>query len=347
MNRPDRHHEGHARDEPGFVAARDRFGAGQDSPRDFLERCLRRIDEREPTVRAFVAMNVEGARQAADAASQRYRDRAPLSPIDGMPIALKDIIETADLPTEFGSSLFVGWRGGRDAAAAYALRQAGAVIVGKAVTTEFAGTAPGPTRNPLDPTRTPGGSWHGAGRDRHPGRRLDHPSGQLLRRDRLQAYVRRPQPRRHERQFQPELPGHAVAHSRRRLGRLPRNRAARRRRSRFPAVRRRPDPRRPAPPRHARRARNRRLAGSGRRRQGRLRSLPRRAFRRRRRPGQPPQLAPRRTTGTSHRRSNRGLAPHQRLGKTLAVGGTRSPRRRRPQPWSAQGHRRRPGDDAG
>jgi Asp-tRNA(Asn)/Glu-tRNA(Gln) amidotransferase A subunit family amidase len=147
---------------PSFSAARERFRAGAESPRDYLERCLQRIEERDPTVRAFVTTNPEGARRAADAATERYRAGKPLSPIDGMPIAIKDIIETEDMPTEFGSPVFAGWRGGRDAACVYALRQAGAIIVGKAVTTEFASAPPGPTRNPLDLDRTPGGSSSGS-----------------------------------------------------------------------------------------------------------------------------------------------------------------------------------------
>jgi Asp-tRNA(Asn)/Glu-tRNA(Gln) amidotransferase A subunit family amidase len=79
-----------------------------------------------------------------------------------MPVALKDIFETADMPTGFGSPIFDGWRGGRDSAVAYALREAGVVILAKAVTTEFAGITPGPTRNPHDPERTPGGSSSGS-----------------------------------------------------------------------------------------------------------------------------------------------------------------------------------------
>ena len=152
--------------EPGvtmnFSPARERFRAGASSPRDYLEQCLARIDEREPVVRAFVSMNIEGARRAADASVERYRAGKPLSSIDGMPVAIKDIIETEDMPTEFGSPIFKGWRGGRDAACVYALRHAGAIIVGKVVTTEFAGAPPGPTTNPHDPTRTPGGSSSGS-----------------------------------------------------------------------------------------------------------------------------------------------------------------------------------------
>src|SRR3954471_1788638 len=79
-----------------------------------------------------------------------------------MPLGIKDIIETADMPTEQGSPLFAGWRTDRDAASVAALREAGAVILGKVVTTEFAATFPRGTRNPWDLTRTPGGSSSGS-----------------------------------------------------------------------------------------------------------------------------------------------------------------------------------------
>jgi len=145
-----------------FSSARQGFRAGTLTPRKFLESCLKQIDRREPTVRAFVTLGIEGARKAADASDKRWKARKPLSSIDGMPIAIKDIIETVDMPTEFGSPVFKGWSGGRDSACAYAIRQAGAIIVGKAVTTEFAGAPPGPTTNPHDPKRTPGGSSSGS-----------------------------------------------------------------------------------------------------------------------------------------------------------------------------------------
>src|SRR5262249_60126101 len=103
-----------------------------------------------------------GARAAAALSTARWRTRAPRSPIDGMPIGIKDIIETADMPTENGSALFAGFRSERDGASVAALREAGAVIVGKAVTTEFASTEPRGTRNPPDLRRTPGGSSSGS-----------------------------------------------------------------------------------------------------------------------------------------------------------------------------------------
>lgn len=145
-----------------FATARSGFRAGTLTPRAFLETCLKQIDKREPVVRAFVTLDIEAARKAADASTKRWKSKKPLSSIDGLPIAIKDIIETVDMPTEFGSQVFKGWNGGRDAACVYALRQAGAVIVGKAVTTEFAGAPPGPTTNPHDKRRTPGGSSSGS-----------------------------------------------------------------------------------------------------------------------------------------------------------------------------------------
>ena len=123
---------------------------------------MRAFEAWEPTVGAFVCHDIASARAAADRSAARWRDGRPLSPIDGMPLGIKDIIETADMPTEQGSPLFVGWRTGRDAASVAALREAGAVILGKVVTTEFAATEPRGTRNPWDRERTPGGSSSGS-----------------------------------------------------------------------------------------------------------------------------------------------------------------------------------------
>ena len=145
-----------------FLAAAAQFAGGQDTPRAYLERCLETLAAWEPKIGAFVCTNIDGSRAAADASSMRWRDNKPLSAIDGMPIGIKDIIETADMPTGMGSPLFDGWSSGRDAAAVVALREAGAVILGKTVTTEFAATEPRGTRNPWDPGRTPGGSSSGS-----------------------------------------------------------------------------------------------------------------------------------------------------------------------------------------
>ena len=133
------------------------FLDGTDTPRDYLERCLEAIEEREPDVKAFVATNIEGARDAAD----RYGRNRPLSAVDGMPVCIKDLYETVDMPTQMNSPVYEGWQPIRDAAHVYALRMGGAGIVGKTVTTEFGQATPGPTRNPFDLTRTPGGSSSG------------------------------------------------------------------------------------------------------------------------------------------------------------------------------------------
>src|SRR5580658_7523466 len=146
-----------------FFVATGRFASGDDSPRELLERCLARLAAFEPTVGAFVCYDIEAARAAADRATGRWRSGRPLSPIDGMPVGIKDIIETVDMPTGQGSPLWDGTRTGRDAASTAALREAGAVILGKTVTTEFASSEPlGATRNPWDPARTPGGSSSGS-----------------------------------------------------------------------------------------------------------------------------------------------------------------------------------------
>jgi Asp-tRNA(Asn)/Glu-tRNA(Gln) amidotransferase A subunit family amidase len=146
-----------------FFSAVPHFATGGDTPRDLLERCLARLAEFEPAVGAFVCHDIEAARAAADRAAGRWRSGRPLSPIDGMPVGIKDIIETVDMPTGQGSPLWEGTLTGRDAASTAALREAGAVILGKTVTTEFASSEPlGNTSNPWDPARTPGGSSSGS-----------------------------------------------------------------------------------------------------------------------------------------------------------------------------------------
>ena len=149
------------RGEP-FHHARRNFLAGSDTARNYLERRLARLQAVEPTLRAFVQVDMEGARREADGATARYRSGAPLSEIDGMPLGIKDVIETADLPTQMGSARFAGWRPDRDAACVAALKKAGAIVLGKTVTTEFAVGSPGPTTNPFDAARTPGGSSSGS-----------------------------------------------------------------------------------------------------------------------------------------------------------------------------------------
>src|SRR5215468_10516261 len=145
-----------------YHAATRTFASGSVTPRQFLEQSLELLDAWEPRVGAFVCTNLPAARATADRATERWRAGRPLSPIDGIPIGVKDVIETFDMPTQMGSPLFLGWRSEKDAASVRALRDAGAVIVGKTVTTEFAASEPRGTRNPWNTEHTPGGSSSGS-----------------------------------------------------------------------------------------------------------------------------------------------------------------------------------------
>jgi Asp-tRNA(Asn)/Glu-tRNA(Gln) amidotransferase A subunit family amidase len=145
-----------------YLAAAKTFVSGTQTPRQFLERSLELLDLWEPRIGAFVCTNLPAARAAADKSAERWRAGKPLSAIDGMPVGIKDIIETVDMPTEMGSPLFAGWRSEKDAANVRALREAGAVILGKTVTTEFAASEPRGTRNPWNTAHTPGGSSSGS-----------------------------------------------------------------------------------------------------------------------------------------------------------------------------------------
>src|SRR5579862_4807832 len=88
-----------------FSSARGRFADGSDSPRAFLERCLETIESREPEIKAFVTLDLEGARASADAASERWRGGRPLSSIDGLPVGIKDCFDVAGWPTEVNCAL--------------------------------------------------------------------------------------------------------------------------------------------------------------------------------------------------------------------------------------------------
>lgn len=145
-----------------YVTRTASFATGADSPEHVLEECLAEIDQRESTVGAFTVIDAAAARAAAKASAARWRANTPLSAIDGMPVGVKDMIDTADMVTGMGSPLFDGHRPRFDAASVQGLRESGAVILGKTVTTEFASSHPRGTRNPWDLTRTPGGSSSGS-----------------------------------------------------------------------------------------------------------------------------------------------------------------------------------------
>ena len=145
-----------------FAGKPDEFLHGEDTPSNYLDRCLDSINAQEPEVKAWVTTRLDAVRTEAAAADRRYASGTPLSPVDGIPIGIKDVIQTRDMPTKFGSPIFDNNETGFDSASVDALRRAGALIVGKTVTTEFAFVKPGPTRNPFNTTKTPGGSSSGS-----------------------------------------------------------------------------------------------------------------------------------------------------------------------------------------
>ena len=120
--------------------------------------CLERIEAREGALSAWACVDPELAMAEAQA-----KDKAPAKGVlHGVPLGVKDVIDTNDYPTEMGSPIYAGHRPENDAACVSLLRAAGAIILGKTITCEFAGMTPGTTRNPLDDTRTPGGSSSGS-----------------------------------------------------------------------------------------------------------------------------------------------------------------------------------------
>lgn len=145
-----------------FANARAHFADGGDSPRAFLERCIECIEREESQVKAFVEMDIAGARTAADAANKRWRVGAPLSAVDGMPVGIKDCFDVKGLRTRVNSPLFEHNVAQLDAAHVDALRRGGAVIVGKTSTTELTMALPAPTLNPWNHAYTPGGSSSGS-----------------------------------------------------------------------------------------------------------------------------------------------------------------------------------------
>lgn len=147
---------------PSATLLAERLAAGALSARDAVEACLSRIAERDGEIRAFAHLDADHARAQADAVDRHRKAGRAIGPLHGVPVALKDIVDTADMPTENGTVLDAGRRPARDAFIAARLRAAGAVIIGKTVTTEFAFMHPGPTRNPHAPEHTPGGSSQGS-----------------------------------------------------------------------------------------------------------------------------------------------------------------------------------------
>jgi Asp-tRNA(Asn)/Glu-tRNA(Gln) amidotransferase A subunit family amidase len=133
-----------------------RIAAGELTPARVLDLCAEAIAAREPQIGAFAALDLANARRAAEAPGLAQQ------PLAGLPVGIKDIYDTADLPTAYGTPIYAGHRPASDAAMVMLVRRAGGVIAGKTVTAAFASREDAPTRNPHNLERTPGGSSSGS-----------------------------------------------------------------------------------------------------------------------------------------------------------------------------------------
>ena len=139
-----------------------RIREGELSPLELLEALIAQIERVEPRVRAWETIDRAGAREAASEAEAEIAAGGPRGPLHGVPIGLKDIYYTEGMRTSMSSRVYANFVPDYDSAAVEKLRQAGAVILGKTVTTEFATADPSTTRNPWDAGHTPGGSSSGS-----------------------------------------------------------------------------------------------------------------------------------------------------------------------------------------
>lgn len=146
----------------GAVELRDRLAAGALKAEDLVNACLARIAAREPEVQAWAWLEGEHALEQARRLDAHRASGRPIGPLHGLPVGIKDVIDTVRMPTENGCALDKGRVPMRDAFVIERLKQAGAVILGKTVTAELAFLHPGKTRNPHDPAHTPGGSSSGS-----------------------------------------------------------------------------------------------------------------------------------------------------------------------------------------
>ncbi len=144
--------------EMGLYAMADAVQQGRLRSIDLVDACLQRIAEREPQVQAWAWLDPAQARAAAAALDRQ----APTGPLHGVPIAVKDIMDTRDMPTQCGSPIYQGRQPAWDASCVALARRSGALVLGKTVTTEFAYFAPGATANPRNLQHTPGGSSSGS-----------------------------------------------------------------------------------------------------------------------------------------------------------------------------------------
>src|SRR3954467_1929884 len=133
-----------------------RIEAGALSPRAVVELCAEAVATHESKIGAFAALDLDAARRRGE------QQQLALLPLRGLPVGIKDIFDTADLPTAYGSAIYAGHRPKADAGVVVPIRRAGGLGLGKTLTTEFASLEPAGTRNPRNPAHTPGGSSSGS-----------------------------------------------------------------------------------------------------------------------------------------------------------------------------------------
>jgi len=144
------------------VQAAENIRSGLISSVDLVKACLQRIEETDSEIKAWVHLDAEQALAQAEALDEIRRKGLPLGPLHGVPVGIKDIVDTHDMLTELGTKIHEGRQPEFDAAVIERLREAGAVIMGKTVTTEFAFSHPSITTNPHNQAHTPGGSSSGS-----------------------------------------------------------------------------------------------------------------------------------------------------------------------------------------
>ncbi len=145
-----------------LVGLAEALEAGALTSTALVERAIRRYAETEPQIHAFVWLDPERAQRLAAASDERRPLGGAIGPLEGIPIGVKDIFDTAGIPTENGSALFAGRVPDQTCPAVQAAESAGAIVLGKTVTAELAFMTPGRALNPWDPSRTPGGSSMGS-----------------------------------------------------------------------------------------------------------------------------------------------------------------------------------------
>ena len=142
--------------------AGEKISKGEITSEELVQACLERVEQVDGAIEAWSYLNPDYALDQARKLDIIRQDGGPIGPLHGIPAGIKDIIDTAHIPTELGTPIHAGRVPFKDAWVVSRLRQAGAVIMGKTVTTELATYSPGKTKNPHDPNRTPGGSSSGS-----------------------------------------------------------------------------------------------------------------------------------------------------------------------------------------